>query len=97
MVREDHRKGKSAWKASDVDLVIPHQVSLCITQLIAEVFDVDNDRIMMTLGDYGNTAAASIPIALDRAVKEDRIGEGSKVLLVGGAAGFSAGAISMVW
>jgi 3-oxoacyl-[acyl-carrier-protein] synthase III len=52
---------------------------------------------MVTVTDYGNTAAASIPVAMNRAYEEGRINRGSKILLVGGAAGFSVGVIPIIW
>ena len=51
---------------------------------------------MVTLDRFGNTAAASIPLALDVAIEEQRVVAGDKMLLVGGAAGFSAAVIPLV-
>jgi 3-oxoacyl-[acyl-carrier-protein] synthase-3 len=51
----------------------------------------------MTLDKVGNTAAASMPIALSIALEEGRIQPGDKILLVGGAAGFSAGVVPIIW
>jgi len=54
------------------------------------------ERCMITIDRFGNTAAASIPVALDLAIEEARVAAGDKVLLVGGAAGFSAAVIPLV-
>ena len=54
------------------------------------------ERCMMTLERLGNTAAASIPAALDIAIEENRVRRGDRILLVGGAAGFSAGVVPIV-
>ncbi|MFL5592421.1 MAG: 3-oxoacyl-ACP synthase III family protein [Ktedonobacteraceae bacterium] len=81
----------------DVKLVVPHQVSLRLLQALCKVTKFPLNRCMVTLNRFGNTAAASIPIALSIAVEEGRIGRGDKLLLVGGAAGFSAAVIPIVW
>jgi 3-oxoacyl-[acyl-carrier-protein] synthase-3 len=52
---------------------------------------------VVTLDEYGNSAAASMPIALDRAVRGGTLRRGDRLLLVGGGAGFSAGVIPVVW
>lgn len=81
----------------DVRIVIPHQVSLRVIQMICKAISYPVDRCVITLDRVGNTAAASIPIALSLALQEGRIRRGDKILLVGGAAGFSAGVVPMVW
>lgn len=85
------------WQADDVDLVVPHQVTVKIIQEISQAVGIGFEKNVITVDRYGNTAAASIPIALDHALQTDRIKPGMKVLLVGGAAGFSAGAIAVIW
>jgi 3-oxoacyl-[acyl-carrier-protein] synthase III len=74
-------------------LIVPHQVSLSIIKKIAKRIKYPLDKISVTLDGLGNIGAASIPIALNIAIKQGRVGPGSRVLLVAGAAGFSAGAI----
>ena len=85
------------WQPEEVDLVVPHQVTVKIIKEISKAVGIDFAKNVITLDRYGNTAAASIPIALDHALQTGRVRSGMKVLLVGGAAGFSAGAIAMVW
>lgn len=87
---------KSGWQLEDVDLAVPHQVTRRIIVKISKLVKIPLDKVMITLNKYGNTAAASIPIALAEAVEDGLIREGSRVLLVGGASGFSAGAITVV-
>jgi acyl-CoA:acyl-CoA alkyltransferase len=87
---------KTGWDLEDVALVVPHQVSRAVIQRIASLLGFPFERCMVTLDRFGNTAAASIPVALDVALEEDRARPGDKVLLVGGAAGFSAGVIPLV-
>lgn len=92
-----HAIAESGWTPDDVDLIIPHQASVDIIRKIAERIGVPFERCMITIDRYGNTGAASIPIALCEARREGRLKPGSKVLLAGGASGFSAGAITLVW
>jgi len=88
---------ESGWAPEDVDLVVPHQVTVDIARKVAEQVGVPYERWVITVDRYGNTAAASIPIALCEARNQGRLKPGSKVLLAGGASGFSAGAITLVW
>lgn len=81
----------------DVALVIPHQVSLKLLKAVCEIVQFPLSKCIITIDKMGNTAAASIPIALSLAVDEGRIRRGDKILLVGGAAGFSAAVIPIVW
>jgi acyl-CoA:acyl-CoA alkyltransferase len=87
---------KLDWAVDDVALVIPHQVSRSVIERIASLLGFPFERCMVTLDRFGNTAAASIPLALDVALEEGRAVAGDKVLLVGGAAGFSAAVIPLV-
>ena len=84
------------WLPEDVDLVVPHQVSLRIIQKMSRMVDLPLEKCMITLPRYGNTAAASIPIALCEAIESGQVREGSRLLLVGGASGFSAGVLALV-
>jgi 3-oxoacyl-[acyl-carrier-protein] synthase-3 len=85
------------WSLDDVDRIIPHQVSRSVIDQISELLGIPTSLSELTLDRFGNTAAASIPIALSLAVGQGRIRRGDKVLLVGGAAGFSAGVIPVIW
>jgi len=87
---------KLDWAIEDVKLVVPHQVSSAVIDRIASLLEYPIERCMVTLDRFGNTAAASIPFALDLAIEEGRAGAGDKVLLVGGAAGFSAAVIPLI-
>jgi 3-oxoacyl-[acyl-carrier-protein] synthase-3 len=87
---------KLDWAIEDVALVVPHQVSSAVIERVASILEYPLDRCMMTLDRFGNIAAASIPFALDLAIEEGRARPGDKVLLVGGAAGFSAAVIPLI-
>src|SRR3954451_1411971 len=85
------------WEPEEVDRFVPHQVSVRVVKRIAEIMGLPYERAELTLPFIGNTAAASIPIALSSAVEEGRIRKGDRVLLVGAAAGFSAAAMPLIW
>jgi 3-oxoacyl-[acyl-carrier-protein] synthase-3 len=87
---------KTGWTLDELDLVAPHQVSTSITAELCRVVGFPPERVSVTVDRYGNCAAASVPIAFGEALDAGRIGPGSKVMLVGGAAGFSAAAITLV-
>jgi 3-oxoacyl-[acyl-carrier-protein] synthase III len=75
-----------------ISLVIPHQANRRIIVALAERLGVPMDRVMVNLDKYGNTSAASIPVALDEARRQGRIQEGDIVLLNAFGAGFAWGA-----
>lgn len=64
---------------------------------LAQSCNIPLEKSMATVTDYGNTAAASIPLALNCAYEQGRVKRGSKILMVGGAAGFSVGVIPIIW
>ncbi len=85
------------WTADDVDLVCCHQVTLDLVEEIARLTDTPIEKCVVSIRECGNTAAASIPLGLSQAWSEGRLFAGAKVLLVGGAAGFSVGVVPLVW
>lgn len=87
---------KSGWRIEDIDLAVPHQVTQRLIVKICRLLNFPLERVAVTLNKYGNTAAASIPIALAEAIEHGLARAGSRVLLVGGASGFSAGAMTLV-
>jgi 3-oxoacyl-[acyl-carrier-protein] synthase-3 len=84
-------------KASDIDMVVPHQANLRIIQATAKRLGIPMDRVVVTLDRYGNTSAASIPIALDEAVRDGRIGPGKNVLLEAFGGGLSWASALIKW
>ena len=78
---------------SDLARIIPHQANFRIIDKIARTFDYPMDRIEVNLDRHGNTAAASIPIALNEAVTSGRAQPGDLVMLVAAGAGFNSGAV----
>jgi 3-oxoacyl-[acyl-carrier-protein] synthase-3 len=77
---------------NEVSLVIPHQANRRIIVALAERLGVPMDRVVVNLEKYGNTSAASIPVALDEAKRQGRIQKGNVVLLNAFGAGFAWGA-----
>jgi 3-oxoacyl-[acyl-carrier-protein] synthase-3 len=68
-------------KAEDIDLLVPHQANLRIIQAMAQRLNMPMEKVVITLDKYGNTSAASIPMALDEAVRDGRIKENNLILL----------------
>ena len=77
----------------DIDWLIPHQANLRIINSIGKKLKIGTDKIIITVDRHGNTSAASVPLALDAAVRDGRIRRGQKVLLEGVGGGFTWGAV----
>ena len=88
---------KAGWQQDDVDLIIPHQANVRIIEAVAKGLDLSMDRLYVNLDKYGNTSAASVPIALAEAVNEGRVQVGDKIVFVAFGAGFTSGAVAMEW
>ena len=78
-------------KKSDVDWLVPHQANLRIISATAKKLKLGMDRVVVTVNKHGNTSAASIPLALDAAVRDGRIQRGETVLLEAFGGGFTWG------
>lgn len=79
----------------DVDYLIPHQANLRIIEAIAERFNVPEEKLIVNIQHYGNTSAASIPLCLDEF--EHKFKKGDKLILTAFGAGFTWGALYLVW
>ena len=82
---------------SDVDWLIPHQANIRIIRSTAKKLGLSMEKVVVTLDRHGNTSAASIPLALDEAVRDGRIRAGQHVLLEGVGGGVTWGAVLMKW
>ncbi len=80
-----------------VDLVIPHQANIRILNKLAERLNIPQEKLFINVSKYGNTSAASIPIALDEANKEGLISPGDTVLFCAFGGGFTWGAVLTKW
>jgi 3-oxoacyl-[acyl-carrier-protein] synthase-3 len=83
-------------RITDIDLVIPHQANIRIIDAVASRLDVERDRVFVNIDRYGNTSSASIPIALDEARRQGRVGEGSTILMTAFGGGLAWGASVVV-
>lgn len=77
---------------TSVDWLIPHQANIRIIEATGKKLGVDRERVIVTVDRHGNTSAASVPLALDEAVRDGRIRPGQKVLVEGVGGGFTWGA-----
>src|SRR5512143_1001985 len=84
-------------KASDIDMLVPHQANLRIIQATAKRLNMPMEKVVVTIDKYGNTSAASVPMALDEAVRDGRIKEGSLVLLEAFGGGLSWASALIKW
>ena len=75
----------------ELDWLIPHQANIRIISAISKRLGVSMDKVVVTIGEHGNTSAASIPLALDVAVRDGRITAGDKILIEGFGGGFTWG------
>jgi 3-oxoacyl-[acyl-carrier-protein] synthase-3 len=78
---------------ADIDLMIPHQANIRIIEATAKHANIPMDKVYVNVDRFGNTSAASIPIALDEAIERGVVKEGSTVLLVAFGAGFTWGSM----
>jgi 3-oxoacyl-[acyl-carrier-protein] synthase-3 len=88
---------ENGLKASDIDWLIPHQANIRIIQSTAKKLGIPMEKVVVTLDKHGNTSAASIPLALDIAVRDGRIKPGQHVLLEGVGGGFTWGSALIRW
>jgi 3-oxoacyl-[acyl-carrier-protein] synthase-3 len=88
---------KSGLQPADVELFIPHQANIRIIEAVAKGLNLPMDRMYTNVDRYGNTSAASVPIALAEAVNEGRLQVGDDVCLVAFGAGFTSGAVTINW
>jgi 3-oxoacyl-[acyl-carrier-protein] synthase-3 len=81
----------------DVDWVIPHQANIRIMDATMKKLHLPHERLIITVDQHGNTSAASIPMALDIAVRDGRIKAGDHVMLLGVGGGFTWGSVLLRW
>lgn len=84
-------------RVEDIDLYVPHQANIRILKAVMERLSLPIEKVMLNVDRYGNTSAASIPIALDEAVREGRIKDGSLVMLGAFGAGLTWASAVIRW
>jgi 3-oxoacyl-[acyl-carrier-protein] synthase-3 len=88
---------KAGLRPDDIDLFVPHQANIRIIEAVAKGLDIDMSRIYVDLDRYGNTSAASVPLALTEAVDAGRVRVGDHLCIVAFGAGFTSGAVTLQW
>jgi len=88
---------RSGLQPEDIDLFIPHQANIRIIEAVAKGLDLPMEKMFVNLDKYGNTSAASVPIALAEAVNEGHVKVGDNVVIVAFGAGFTSGAVTINW
>ncbi|MCI5136245.1 MAG: hypothetical protein D3920_14530 [Candidatus Electrothrix sp. AW2] len=81
----------------DVSLIIPHQANIRILNKLTERLGADQEKVFINVDKYGNTSAASIPIALDEANRQNRLKQGDLALLCSFGGGFTWGSMLIRW
>ena len=84
---------KAGLQESDIDWLVPHQANIRIMQSTAKRLKMSMDKVIVTVDQHGNTSAASIPLALDVAVRSGKIKKGDTLMLEGVGGGFTWGAV----
>jgi len=87
----DETLAKNNMQKSDIDWLVPHQANIRILQATAKKLEMSMDRVVVTVDRHGNTSAASIPLALDVAVRDGRIKRGEIILMEAFGGGFTWG------
>ena len=88
---------KNNLEVSDIDMLIPHQANLRISQFIQKRFALSDDQVFNNIQNYGNTTAASIPIALSEAHQQGKVKSGDTVVLAAFGSGFTWGSVIIKW
>jgi 3-oxoacyl-[acyl-carrier-protein] synthase-3 len=88
---------RNGLKGSDIDVFIPHQANLRIINATAERLGLRNGNVIINIDRYGNTTAATIPLAMNTAIEQGKLKKGSLVMLASVGAGFTVGATLLRW
>ena len=88
---------KNGLEKEAIDMLVPHQANLRIAQFIQRKFGLSDDQVFNNIQKYGNTTAASIPIALTEAWEEGKVKEGDTVVLAAFGSGFTWGSVIIKW
>lgn len=88
---------EAGWTLEDVDLFIPHQANQRIIDAVARRLGLDDAKVFMNIHGYGNTSAATIPVALTEALEQGRIRPGANLVLAAFGGGLSWGAVAVRW
>jgi 3-oxoacyl-[acyl-carrier-protein] synthase-3 len=89
----DETLDHNGMKKSDIDWLIPHQANIRIINATARKLRMPMDHVVVTVDEHGNTSAASVPLALDEAVRSGRIKRGETLLMEAFGGGFTWGSV----
>jgi len=93
----DETLDANQMKKSDVDWLIPHQANIRIIKATAKKLRMSMDHVVVTVDEHGNTSAASVPLALDAAVRDHRIKRGDTLLMEAFGGGFTWGSVLLTY
>jgi 3-oxoacyl-[acyl-carrier-protein] synthase-3 len=93
----DESLAANRMQKTDIDWLVPHQANIRIIQATAKKLGMSMEKVVVTVDRHANTSAASIPLALDEAVRDGRIRSGQHVLMEGVGGGFTWGAVLVKW
>ncbi|MDX8400977.1 MAG: 3-oxoacyl-[acyl-carrier-protein] synthase III C-terminal domain-containing protein, partial [Gallionellaceae bacterium] len=88
---------EQSLSGSDIDWLVPHQANIRIIEATSKKLGLGMDKVVVTVANHGNTSAASIPLALDTAVRDGRIQTGQNILIEAVGGGFTWGAVLIKW
>ncbi|MGH2552503.1 MAG: 3-oxoacyl-ACP synthase III family protein, partial [Chitinophagaceae bacterium] len=88
---------QNGFQTSDIKALIPHQANLRISQFVQKKLRLSDDQVYNNIQQYGNTTAASIPIALCEVWEQGKINEGDLICLAAFGSGFTWGSVLMKW
>ncbi len=88
---------RAGMTVDDVDLVVPHQANIRIIESVAKQIGLPLEKVFVNLDRYGNTSAASVPLALTEAIEAGRVHVGSRIVFVAFGSGYTSGAAVIEW
>ncbi len=87
----------AGWTMDQIDLIVPHQANLRIIEAMVSQLGLPEEKFVVNIQEYGNTSAASVPLALYEAVQAGRIRDGDRIVLAAFGGGFTYAACALVW
>ena len=94
-IRESARRQRIS--VSEIDLIVPHQVNTRVFDAVADRLKIDRDKIFSNISDYGNTSAASVPVALEEVARTGAAKPGDLVCVVAFGGGLTCGSAMLHW
>ncbi len=88
---------RNSLTLSDIDLVIPHQANIRISEMVREKLGLPKEKVFNNIHKYGNTTSATIPLCLKEAEEQNILKKGQRIITVAFGAGFTWGANLIIW